>query len=148
MSRLSLKPKSTVLFLSLVSLLLSSCSNMPCRAVSSDVINQPKEALLSVPERRDTASADPKKAIQALSNSIFVFKYNGEKQCGLGEIVSLEKMERELRDIKVFSRSVKNDGLMRTAVCGANTGSANVYEIATSDLKKAEGFGFKPWTVK
>ncbi|MBX9765772.1 MAG: hypothetical protein K2X47_00750, partial [Bdellovibrionales bacterium] len=78
----------------------------------------------------------------------WVFKYDGSKQCGMGNPVSAEVMEKELKGIRVLSRKSENDGMMRTMVCGSATGQANLFEISVSDLKTADSLGFKLWPPK
>lgn len=75
---------------------------------------------------------------------VFVAKSDGAKQCE-GKGIAPEKMEADLKDIKVFSKSNQSDGLMRTAVCGASSGRFNVFEIEAKDLEKAKTLGFKEW---
>lgn len=77
---------------------------------------------------------------------IFVYKYDGSKQCEQGTGTDLKAMAAELSSIKVFSMSKKSDGQIRVQVCGALTGMANVYEISSGDLAKAEALGFKKWS--
>jgi hypothetical protein len=115
-----------VLFLFLFSVSVMACSNKPCREVNMD----------GVPEN-----------IQATSEAknILVYKYDGTKQCGEGQEITLDAMSRQLRDVKIVSMSKKHDGMMRIQVCGAPTGHANVYEISEKDLVKAKSYGFLPW---
>lgn len=82
------------------------------------------------------------------SRRVKVYKYDGSLQCNQGKVISLEAMTKDLRDITVYSSVKKPDGLMHIQVCGSNTGMANVFEIAESDLAKAESFGFKKWTFE
>ena len=77
---------------------------------------------------------------------IFVYKYDGSKQCEQGTGTDLKTMSAELSSVKIFSMSKKSDGQMRVQVCGALTGMANVYEISAADLAKAESLGFKKWS--
>ena len=77
--------------------------------------------------------------------TVAVYKYDGTLQCSLGQEISLEGMEKELSGIKIVSKQKRKDGLMRTQVCGAGTGQANVYEIPLTDKKRAETLGFKIW---
>ena len=77
-----------------------------------------------------------------------VFKYNGSLQCGQGKSVTVKEMQKELKDIVVYSGVEKNDGMMRIQVCGSPTGDANVYEIDRKDLEKAQSFGFKEWSFE
>ena len=80
-----------------------------------------------------------------VKSRVLVYKYDGSLQCGAGKVISLAEMQKDLGGIKVFSRKRKQDGLMHIQVCGAATGSANVYEILSSDLKKAKAKGFQLW---
>ena len=77
-----------------------------------------------------------------------VFKYNGSLQCGQGKAMATSEMQKELKDIVVYSSAEKNDGMMRIQVCGSPTGDANVYEIDRKDLEKAKSFGFKEWSFE
>ena len=77
-----------------------------------------------------------------------VFKYNGSLQCGQGKAIAIIEMQKELKEIVVYSSAEKNDGMMRIQVCGSPTGDANVYEIDRKDLEKAKSFGFKEWSFE
>ena len=79
------------------------------------------------------------------SDHSFVYKYDGSQQCGMAKGIETAVMAKELKDIKIFSSVNKNDGMMRTQVCGSSTGMANVYEISTQDLEKAKTYGFLEW---
>ena len=83
-----------------------------------------------------------------IMDRVKVFKYNGSLQCGQGKSISISEMQKELKDIVVFSSSEKNDGMMRIQVCGSPTGDANVYEIDRKDLEKAKSYGFKEWSFE
>lgn len=74
-----------------------------------------------------------------------VAKADGTLQCSQGKLIPLVEMQKDLKDITVFSSLNQNDGMMRIQVCGAATGNHNVYEIAESDLEKAKSYGFKLW---
>lgn len=78
--------------------------------------------------------------------TVWVYKYDGSRQCGLGEVISLGKMKNELEDLLVYKMEKRNDGLMRTMNCGAATGMANVYQISQKDLEIAKKLGFKEWS--
>jgi hypothetical protein len=69
-------------------------------------------------------------------------------QCGQGKAIPAQEMQKELelKKIKVHSSFTKNDGMMRIQVCGAATGSSNVYEIDRKNLEAAVYLGFKEWT--
>lgn len=99
-------------------LMLTACSTIKCRNLKSQ--NKNKE-------------------------HVFVYKYDGTKQCNMGQEITLEQMQKELDGIKVYSTAKRKDGLVRMTVCGADTGSANVYEIDKTEVKKAEEKGFKVW---
>ena len=75
-----------------------------------------------------------------------VYKPDGSLQCGQGKAIPIADMQKDLKDIKVFSSFNKNDGMMRIQVCGAPTGNSNVYEIDRKDLAAAVKLGFKEWT--
>ena len=100
-----------------------------------------------------TANANdgtPKVAVANLkavgTDHIAVYKYDGSKQCGMGKPISTADMAKELAGIKIISSTNKSDGMMRTQVCGAGTGAANIYVINKSDLEKAKKLKFLPWT--
>lgn len=119
----------TILVLALVGTASAACSSKPCREVSMDGV--PAE-------------------IQAKNESknILVYKYDGSKQCGEGQELSLDAMSKQLRGVQILSMSKKHDGMMRIQVCGTPTGHANVYEISDKELERAKSFGFKPWGFK
>lgn len=116
--------KNIFIFLILVSCM--ACSTKPCREVN----------MAGVPENIQATST---------SKTILVYKYDGTKQCGEGQEVTLDAMSRQLRDIKITSMSKKHDGMMRIQVCGAPTGHANVFEISDIDIQKAKTYGFQLW---
>lgn len=96
-------------------------------------------------QKGPVATGGSMKPESALSR-IKVYKPDGSLQCGQGKAISLAEMQKELKDIKVYSSANKNDGMMRIQVCGAPTGNANVYEIDRKDLSAALKAGFKEWT--
>jgi hypothetical protein len=112
-----------------------SCAQGHCRR-SKDT---PK---VSVPEGADAAAATK---TDAKGEHIFVYKYDGSQQCKKAKGLSVEAMQKTLKDIPVFSATKKSDGQMHIQVCGSITGMANVYEIHSEDAKKAESLGFKRW---
>jgi hypothetical protein len=79
---------------------------------------------------------------------VFVYKYDGSLQCGMGKAIPLDAMAKELSGVPVFSSVKKSDGLMHIQVCGSISGKANVYEVPTTFLKQAESKGFKKWTFE
>ena len=62
----------------------------------------------------------------------------------MGRPVSLDEMEKDLRaaNIAVQARAKKADGIRHPQMCGASTGTMNVYRINTSELEKARVLGF------
>ena len=76
--------------------------------------------------------------------SIEVAKYDGSLQCEMGRPVSLDEMEKELgaANIAVQAKAKKADGIQHPRMCGASTGTMNVYRINPSDLEKARALGF------
>jgi len=127
---------------------LLACQNQPCRE-----IRKQKEALAGQKVGRENAgsstSEDPAATVTgAAMLKVKVYKPDGSLQCGMGQKIPLEVMEKELKGINVHSRSNRNDGLMRIQVCGAPTGNSNVYEIDRTDLEKALKKGFKEWTFE
>ncbi len=115
-----------ILVYTLIAFTLAACSSKPCREVNMD----------GVPESIQTTNA---------AKNILVFKYDGTKQCGEGQEITLDAMSRQLREIKIISMTKKHDSMMRIQVCGSPTGQANVYEISSTDLDKAKSYGFQLW---
>lgn len=129
----------TILF---AGLLMVGCQNKPCREIQAEKMAQKNEKN-PVALAADGKSVTPTTAGQL---KVKVFKPDGTLQCGMGSKIPLETMEKELKGIKVFSKTNQNDGLMRIQVCGAPTGQSNVYEISRTDLEKALKAGFKEWS--
>lgn len=77
-------------------------------------------------------------------STVQVYMYDGTLQCGLGNEIPLDEMAEMLAGggIKVLDSRKGTDGLAHIAVCGASTGSINVYTISREDLQKAEALGF------
>lgn len=74
---------------------------------------------------------------------VFVYKGDGSLQCAMGQAIKPEDMVKQLGQIKVYSMENKNDGMMRTQVCGSVTGQINVFEISGADLEAALKADFK-----
>jgi hypothetical protein len=72
------------------------------------------------------------------ADTVRVFRYDGGLQCGMGQAVPLEEMAKELTavNIRVLSSEKRVVPGFIIALCGAPTGIANVYEIATADLPR------------
>ena len=129
-----------------IGLILSGCENKPCREIQAEKMakkNAQNPGSGVVPAAPATDATPTAGAGQL---KVKVYKADGSLQCGMGAKIALEAMEKDLKGIKVLSRSNINDGLMRIQVCGAPTGQSNVYEISRSDLEKALKAGFKEWT--
>lgn len=77
--------------------------------------------------------------------TVEVYKYDGTLQCGQGKEIPQDTMAKELttKGIKVEASRKGRDGLAHIAVCGASTGSTNVYSIDIKSLEQAEKLGFK-----
>nr|BFD66890.1 hypothetical protein HAGR004_19120 [Bdellovibrio sp. HAGR004] len=82
------------------------------------------------------------------TDRVKVYKYDGSLQCGQGKAVAVADMQKDLKEIKVYSATNQNDGMMRIQLCGSPTGNANVYEIDRKDLPAALAAGFKEWTFE
>ena len=76
---------------------------------------------------------------------VFIFKYDGSRQCEPQSGISKTEMSKELSEITIYSSQKKSDGQVRIQVCGALSGYANVYKIKKKDLSLAEALGFKKW---
>lgn len=126
-----------------VALIALGCASKPCREPTA-----PASGLTAQPQTTETMSTArpapdaPKK--DKASEKIKVAKANGSVQCE-GGAIPLDRMQKELGSITVYSKSVQNDGLMRPQVCGAGTGAHNVYEIDAKDLPLAQSLGFRVW---
>ncbi len=78
---------------------------------------------------------------------IWVTKLDGSKQCEPNSAqFSPEEAAKALKGmgILVYQFRSGNDGMMRTAVCGASTGNTVDLEISRKDLAKAQAQGFQP----
>ena len=107
----------------------------------------------TIPKSNSKASSDSFEAVNKSRDFqpwvyggplIEVAKYDGSLQCEMGRPVSLVEMEKELRaaNIAVQAKAKKADGIQHPQMCGASTGTMNVYRINTSDWEKARVLGF------
>lgn len=119
---------------------LAGCAAKTCRRKDQIPPHPNSEAVFSH-QQKELAQTKKNQARQR----ILVYKYDGSRQCGQGTTVPLEAMAKDLQPISIFSKTKKNDGLVRIQMCGAPTGRANVYEISQKDLPKAKALGFKVW---
>lgn len=127
--------------LSLIAVSFMGCQNRPCREI------QHQKEVQKVQGQNENGESMAKSSMsQAGTLKVRVYKPDGSLQCEMGKKISLDAMEKQLKGITVYSKSNRNDGLMRIQVCGAPTGNANVYEISQNDLEKALKKGFKEWT--
>lgn len=119
-------------------LVFFGCATQNCRSL--------KEAELAA--RKDppeSPEALAKKKETSVGQRVRVYKEDGSLQCDQGEKISLGTMERELSEMRVYSkRSLRLPG-MRIQKCGAPTGQCNVYEIDRENLNRAIELGFREW---
>lgn len=127
------------IFLMMALAAVVACANKNCREARKE------EA--SAGSRNLTKEKDPMSKT-SLADRVRVYKADGSLQCGQGVQIALATMEKQLGGIKVHRSFNKNDGMMRTQVCGAATGNSNVYEIDRKDLPAAQKAGFKEWTFE
>ena len=125
--------------MTMVALIASACVSGHCRRK-----NEPPPA----PQAVNATPAAPVAAKPANGDNVYVYKYDGSLQCGMGKPVALDAMVKELAGIPVVSSEKKRDGLMHIQVCGSITGMANVYEIPAKFQKQAEAKGFKRWSAE
>jgi len=87
------------------------------------------------------------KVSKAGEAKVWVFRPDGSKQCGMAPAqLSPEQAAERLRTAGVMVHQFRlgNDGMMRTAVCGSDTGDTVEVEISKMDLPKAQARGFQP----
>lgn len=124
----------TASFSLFVLIFCASCSQAPCRGDLEKKSQTGGSAAM-------TSTTEPLEKVK-------IYKPDGSLQCGMGEAVSLQAMQKELGSIQVFSSANKSDGLMRIQLCGSPTGNCNVYEISKKDLAEALNAGFKEWSFE
>ncbi len=123
--------------------LFVSCANKSCRTLKEEEASKGTGQIApSLPTKKELDPMDKTSVLQRVK----VYKPDGSLQCGQGKKIDLEKMSKELKGIQIFSKENKNDGLMRIQVCGAPTGSCNVFQIDQKDSEAALKLGFKVWT--
>lgn len=124
-----------VLALSAVAL-LAGCASTNCRQMKE------QQGASGTPV---TKEADPMTKTSVVDR-VRISKPDGSLQCGQGKATAIAEMQKQLKDIQVYSADNRNDGLMRIQLCGSPTGNHNVYEINRKDLSKALSLGFVEWT--
>lgn len=122
----------------LVLVAMAGCTTGNCRSQ--------KEAQVKSDEKAANPSALTPMTTEL--DRIKVYKYDGSLQCGMGKAIPVETMQKEFKEIKVYSAARLPDGLMHIQQCGTPTGQANVYEIDKKDLEAAKKLGFKLWTAQ
>ncbi|HEY8271960.1 MAG TPA: hypothetical protein VIG33_13805 [Pseudobdellovibrionaceae bacterium] len=130
------------IYASILSLTLFGCATGKCVNAASP---PPKSAPVSTPAPTPHSGEIAMKPESKL-DKVKVYKPDGSLQCGQGKAIPIAEMQKELKDIKVYSSMNKNDGMMRIQLCGSPTGNANVYEIDRKQLQAAIKLGFKEWT--
>ena len=124
---------------------LISCSSGSCLK-NKDQLEVASGTAVSTKANLDPHMESPMTKSDSVADRVKVYKYDGSLQCAMGKAIPLEEMQKELKDIKVYSAKNKHDGLMHIMVCGSPTGKANVYEIDRVHLQNALKKGFKEWT--
>ncbi len=125
---------------------LFGCASRPCREPQSPQEKKAEQERIALEAQGITKPKTPEDEKTKLEKGrLFVAKNDGSKQCESNTGMTVELMEKQLKGIKVYSRSTKNDGLIRVQMCGASTGYYNVYEIDETSLVKAKGLGFIEW---
>jgi hypothetical protein len=78
-------------------------------------------------------------------STIQVYKYDGTLQCGMGHEIPLDEMAKELETagIDVVTNRKGTDGLNHISVCGASTGTTNVYVIDRRAFPAAQRLGYR-----
>jgi hypothetical protein len=130
---------------------LGACTHGNCRAQKKDTDKSTVAggSAAATAEGASTPGATTEAAVVSSSTErVKVYKPDGSLQCGQGKAVPLAEMQKQLKNIKVYSSANKNDGMMRIQVCGSPTGNANIYEIDRKDLEAALKTGFKEWTFE
>lgn len=123
------------IYASVLSLILLGCATGKC-------VNATSPANSTATRTPGSVAMSPESKL----DKVKVYKADGSLQCGQGKAIPLADMEKDLKDIKVYSSLNKNDGMMRIQLCGAATGNSNVYEIDRKNLAAAIKLGFKEWT--
>lgn len=83
------------------------------------------------------------------TEQVQVYKSLGGKQCeSSGHAISEFKQQLESNQIRVYAHASGHDGMMYPQVCGAPNGQIGIYDIAKSQLSKAQGLGFSPYTAQ
>ena len=79
------------------------------------------------------------------AGSVTVYQPRGAVQCG-SRGTAPEAMAAVLRraGVAVRASACGSDGRLRPARCGAGTGELNLFDIAASDLARAQALGFGP----
>jgi hypothetical protein len=120
----------------LLSLVVQGCVQGHCRRQ----VDEPAAPAPLTDSSSKSASVPPE------PGHVFIYKYDGSLQCGMGKPVEIEAMAKDLKGIPYVSAVKKHDGLMHIQVCGSLTGAANVFEIPAKFLRQAESRGFKKWS--
>lgn len=101
-------------------------------------------ACVSAEQNSDNRRWDVKVSTSG-SGRIWVWKYDGSRQCDSPAQITPEGMARELkgRGIMVYEFRKGSDGMVYPSVCGAKTGATVELEIDHADLEKVQRVGFQ-----
>ncbi|MEI7973804.1 MAG: hypothetical protein WCH11_05505, partial [Bdellovibrio sp.] len=103
-------------------------------------------------EKEGVVSPISKEAQQRLSDTVSkkellrVAISDGSSQCENIQHLTQDQAMEKLKGIKVYSKSLKSDSLMRAAACGISKGLYHVFEIERALLSQALDAGYIEWT--
>ena len=137
----SISSMSGISFVFVLILLFVACSSSNCRRKEKI---PPFDSVAKEAVNKDLTITTPKDKAKG-QQTVFVYKYDGSLQCGMGKVIPLDAMVKELEGIKIISKESRHDGLMHIQACGTITGQANVYEIPKKDFPQAKEKGFRLW---
>lgn len=111
------------------------------------VAQQSSMSLPSQLSSSDTSQGWSQDTTATQLTTVEVFRYVGSKQCQGGGI-NLDAMADQLLNVGIVPVSLACglDGVSRSTQCGADDGSINIFEIATSNLNGALFLGYRALT--
>lgn len=127
-----------VIFCALCSCTVGNCRSNGQMIYQKDLLSQGHAQAAA----NEKSSSDKAGNFENPERRVFVYKQDGGKQCEPGTAISLNKMARELKSIKIFSKKKgQGDGFV-ISLCGAHGTGINVFEIGIKDLERAKELGF------